>query len=470
MRRAVFILMDGARADVFKYLLARGDLPNIARYVVEPGGLHVATTIFPSTTMVAYLPFLYGRYPGPLNVPGIRWLDRAGAGGSWRERWNAARSYCGVQAGRLNGDINPAATGLFELMPESLAICSPITRGLRRGAHLAPLRRMLWGTAAHFLGCHERFDALVARTWIGAARRPWRFLFVVFPGIDGLEHLTGPWAPVVLTAYRRVDHALGEFVSALRRDGGSVPLLVVSSDHGFSPVRVHWDVAEVLEDCGIRTIRHPTHLWRRSAQAAVMTSGNACAHVYLAPWGARPTTPSPELLAHFAEQPAVALTAWRDAAGGVGVARGTQTARVAAEDGLILYQPLRGDPLGLGDNELRLADRAMLLASRSTPFPDAPAQLLQLFQSQRTGDVVLAANYGFDLRRGWEIPEHRSGHGSLLREHMGVPLAINLPCAHGPLRTVDVMPLIADHLGVAVPDDLDGTCPAVLNGREPWYQ
>ena len=34
-RRAVLILIDGARPDVLQTLLDRGDLPNLARWVIE---------------------------------------------------------------------------------------------------------------------------------------------------------------------------------------------------------------------------------------------------------------------------------------------------------------------------------------------------------------------------------------------------------------------------------------------------
>jgi len=77
--KVVCILVDGARPDVLRELLAQGALPNLARWVIEPGGMAVGTTVFPSTTGVAYIPFLFGRYPGSVGIPGIRWLDRAGA-------------------------------------------------------------------------------------------------------------------------------------------------------------------------------------------------------------------------------------------------------------------------------------------------------------------------------------------------------------------------------------------------------
>src|SRR6059058_1777766 len=254
-RRVVFVLIDGARHDVLRALLAQGDLPNLARWVIEPGGMTVGTTVFPSTTGVAYIPFLFGRYPGTADVPGIRWLDRGAAarGSGLRSQWRAARSYCGAQASWINRDIT-CGPSMFELVPQSLAICTPIVRGLRRGAHLMPARRALLGIAAHYFGTYGALDRAVADAWVAAAAEPWRFLFVVFPGPDGLSHLLDPCHALVLDAYRRIDRALGEFV-ARARTAGELPALFVAADHGASVVREHCDIALALEAWGVPTIR-----------------------------------------------------------------------------------------------------------------------------------------------------------------------------------------------------------------------
>jgi len=259
--RAVLVLIDGARADVLRELLGRGDLPNLARWVIEPGGLAVGTTVFPSTTGVAYIPFLFGRYPGSVGVPGIRWLDRARAARGWREQWRAARSYCGVQGGLLNSDIAPAPS-LFDLVPDSIAICTPLTRGLAAGAHRIPTRRVVLGAAAHYIGTYPVLDRAVARAWLDAADEAWRFLFVVFPGVDGISHLKDPLHPAVLESYRLVDRALGDFVARVRRRGEELPAFFVVSDHGMTVMRDHSDVAVQLERDGIPTLRHPAHVWR----------------------------------------------------------------------------------------------------------------------------------------------------------------------------------------------------------------
>jgi Type I phosphodiesterase / nucleotide pyrophosphatase len=458
-RRVVCVLVDGARHDVLRDLLARGDLPNLARWVIEPGGMAVGTTVFPSTTGVAYIPILFGRYPGPANVPGIRWLDRSGLSGGPVARWRAARSYCGPQAEWINRDID-CGPSLFDLVPQSLAICTPITRGLSRGAHLMPVRRALLGIPAHYLGNYQALDRAVANAWLAAAARTWRFLFVVFPGPDGLTHLHDPFHPSVLEAYRQIDRALGAFVGRVRRSG-DIPALFVVADHGASAVHEHMDVALAMEAWGIPTLRHPLHVWRRHPQAAVMVSGNGSAHVYFLGSTGRPTPRTAaqlpaELLPRLLALPGIGLGAYRDSEGGVMVARAHQRARLRADDGGVTYEPLMGDPLGLGPLPQRFADRELLEASRATQFPDAPRQLLQLLSCARSGDLVLAAAPGFDLRGPWELPEHRSGHGSLTSEHMMVPIAASVPLPDVAIRTVDLMPAMLETLGVPVPDGLDG--------------
>ena len=103
--RATLIILDGARPDVFRHLVERGDLPQLSQHLLTPGGITPATTVFPSTTGVAYLPLLTGCYPGTCDVPGIRWLDRRHYGGAWWRDREHVRSYCGYQGGRLNDDL-----------------------------------------------------------------------------------------------------------------------------------------------------------------------------------------------------------------------------------------------------------------------------------------------------------------------------------------------------------------------------
>lgn len=461
-RRAVLLLVDGARPDVFEHLVAAGDLPNVARHVLEPGGMVPATTVFPSTTCVAYLPFLTGCYPGTCNVPGIRWLDVAHYGGRWWRDRACVRSYCGYQGGRLDGDIEPSIPSLFDIVPDAVGICTPIARGLGQARVWTSTARAVWGAVGHYTGRYAPLDRAVGRALLRTATERPAFVFAVFPGVDGVTHVRDPWHPAVLDTYRAFDRAFGAYAAAGGLDDD--PLVVLVSDHGLSSVRRHTDLALSLERVGCPTLRHPL-LWRRNPTAAVMVSGNGAAHVYLRPGirrNRRFTLPEIEsgevrgvsrLLAdRLADRPGIALVAAMDGDAVVVISRRGR-ARVRATAAGIAYEPLSADVLELGLAAV-LPDRVWHQRTLDGRFPDAPAQLLQVFRSARAGDLVVAAEEGSDLRGPWEIPEHRSGHGSLIKEHMRCLLAANVPLP-GPLRTVDVFPLIVEHLGCSRPEGID---------------
>lgn len=143
MKRVVLLLVDGLRPDVAEAALARGDLPALAA-MTGARGVQRGITAFPSTTSVAYLPFLTGCTPGRCNVPSIRWLDRATYGGRWWAERQAVRSYCGYQAPLLDDDIAPGVRTIFELVPESLGIFTPIARGLTTERDPARTERKFW--------------------------------------------------------------------------------------------------------------------------------------------------------------------------------------------------------------------------------------------------------------------------------------------------------------------------------------
>lgn len=123
--------------------------------------------------------------------------------------------------------------------------------------------------------------------------------------------------------------------------------------------------------------------------------------------------------------PAVRLAACRGDADDVVVR--TQRGRAR------LIESLGVDPLGLG-GYVELDDRDLLSRTRETDMPEAPRQLLQLFQSSR------------------------AGHGSLIAEHMEVPIAASVALPDAPIRRVDLMPTILERLDVTVPSGvvLDG--------------
>lgn len=470
MKRALLLLIDGLRADVAEAELAAGRLPNLA-HLTERGARRRAATVFPSTTSVAYLPFLTGCLPGRCNVPSIRWLDRTRYRGRWWQDREAVRSYCGYQAGRLDDDIAPDITTIFDLIPESIAIFSMVTRGLDADADRIQGARKFWGTVSHYTKNHQPGDNAVARELLRLARTDWRFCFAQFPAVDGHTHAAHPHAPRVLASLHQVDRAIGELMRRLDDE----TLLMVVSDHGAAPISAHLDLATWFRAHGARTLAHPV-LWTRNAAVAVMVAGNAQAALYAAPGSARTVrlpwheTRLPgafgingDVVAMLVEEPAVALVAGQATDGTVHVAsRGGDATlhhrhpTIDGQPSAIDYRPVTGDPLQLG-GALSLSPAEWLDASIHTAFPDAAVNLMDQFRSPRTGDLVIAANEGWDFRDAWERPAHKSGHGSLIASHMLTPLWSNHPLPDRAFRTVDVFPRLLDHVGVRVPDGIDGT-------------
>ena len=468
MKRCFLLLVDGLRPDVAERELAAGRLPHLADMVRE-GGTSRAVTVFPSTTSVAYLPFLTGCTPGRCNIPSIRWLDRAAYAGRWWQDRESMRSYCGYQTGRLDGDIDPTVRTIFELVPESMAIFTMISRGLTAERDPAQGARRFWGAVAHYAQWHQPSDGAVAKHLFRAVEEPWRFVFAQFPAVDGYTHQSTPEGPKVLRALRAFDDTIGRLRARLRERGElDDSLIILVSDHGAAPVHTHLDLADWFRVQGVPTVSHPV-LWERAPRAAVMVAGNCSAAVYARPGTVRPERWTLEALrrpeafgaghdvvAALIDEPAVAFVAAEDAGGGVRVASvaGEAVVERPATD-RIRYRPISGDPLGIG-GAWEAPDRDWLDATADGRYPDAPYQLLDQFRSARGGDLVVIAKAGYDFRKRFEVPEHKAGHGSLIREHMLTPVWASEPLPPGLLRTADVFPAMLEWLGVDVPEGIDG--------------
>lgn len=467
MSRCFLLLVDGLRPDVAEAEMAAGQLPNLAR-LTSRGGRSRAVSAFPSTTSVAYLPFLTGCLPGTCDIPSIRWMDRASYGGRWWRDRNALRSYCGYQAGMLDSDIAPDVQTMFQLVPESLGLFTMIARGLTPERDPLAGARKFWGAVGHYAEWHQPSDDAVARRLLQAASEHWRFVFAQFPAVDGYTHQSTPTSQRVLRALRQVDVVMGQLLDVLERRGElHDALILMVSDHGASVVQTHLDLADWFRDHGVPTLSHPI-IWSRQPRAAVMIAGNASAGVYARP-GIRRQERWPlqrlrlpdafgtthDLIAALTREPAVAFVAGEDEKSGLRLAcaEGEATLRESGER--ITYTPLTGDPLRLG-KVVAGTSEGWLEATFDAAFPDAAVHLFDQFRSHRAGDLVVIANEGFDFRRRFEIPEHKSGHGSLIRAHMLTPVWSNRPVPQAALRTIDLFPAMLDWLRIPAPNGIDG--------------
>ncbi|MDB4900030.1 MAG: type phosphodiesterase/nucleotide pyrophosphatase [Gemmatimonadetes bacterium] len=458
----VVLLADGARADAFSGDL--GEHPALRR-LRDEAGVHELTSVFPSVTGPAYTPFLLGRFPGAVGLPGLRWYDRARTACSWPDY---ARSYVGWQMARVDSDIDPTAPTIFELVPRSVGGMSMITRGLSAERQVGGLTVASAARAAltHFRGRPERWldvDREVGEEIVRRVRdeRP-DYVFAALTGVDKASHSRGHGSALAGDALRIVDDVVGRLRDDAERGGRWEDMhLWVVSDHGHSAVHTHEDLAGVIAAAGHRVMTHPWSIGL-APDVAVMVSGNAMAHLYVEldvrerPWWpalARRWEPLAELLL---ARPAVDLVLLPHSATRCEVRSALRGAAIVERDGRCFrYRRGSGDPLGLGRDLGGEAD-AVHEGTSGSDYPDAIVQILALAGSARAGDMILSAAPGWDFRAKYEPIPHRSAHGALHRDHMLVPLLLNRRPVRPPRRTTDLFASALAALGVAAPAMMDG--------------
>ncbi|MEO7042813.1 MAG: alkaline phosphatase family protein [Gemmatimonadaceae bacterium] len=451
----IVVLADGARPDTLATAIASGELPALARLSAE-GGFHTVATVFPSVTGPAYSPFLMGRHPGSVGLPGLRWYDRSHVAGRWP---SYARSYIGYQCLRLDGDLGVDSETIFELEPSSIGALSVIRRGLPPDRRIGSGAAFVARTAiTHFRGRVAgwlEMDRRISEEFVSrvADERP-AFAFVALTGIDKASHALGHGSGLVHDAMRIVDRTCAELRANAERNGNwdSTHLWVVS-DHGHSSVSKHEDLAGFVSSLGFRTASHPW-IVRPGAEVAVAVSGNAMAHVYTG-LANRERSFWPDLAPRWDSTAATILA--RDSVDLMLLPRTDADCEVRTRDrgsGIVSwggstysYHPTSGDPLEIGE-VANLTETEAFNATMSSNYPDSLVQISRLSSCARSGDIILSAAPDWDFRARYEPIPHVSSHGSLHREHMLVPLITNRVMGGTPRRTVDVMASACAALGL----------------------
>lgn len=461
-KSCIFIMADGARADVFSGLLQSGELPNISKYILEKGSYREAVTVFPSTTGPAYTPYIMGKYPGRCNLPGIRWFDRNKYGDNILslERF---RSYIGLETYLMNSDVSKDFKTVFEIFPRSVNIFNELSRGINLKNDKTLFSKLYYKVKSHFTDRSDEVDLVAERILLQSLNEFPDYIYTVFLGIDTYSHINHPFHKKVIDSYRRIDNTVGLLAKSLESKGRlEETLIIISSDHGLTQTHSHFDSLEFLNSKGYKTFYYPNVFKHfRDADAASLISGNAMANIYVKSrdgWDRRTTFEElGELVSDFIEREEIDIVAGLDENGRSRIKsmRGEAAAWIDSE-GNINYQKIKGDPFNYNGMPKTMSPEEALAHSFNTEYPDALLQIIQLLESPRSGDLVLSASPGYDLRAKHEKPEHRSSHGALFRDHMIVPLVINTDLDKEFVRTVDIFPTILNLVGQPLPENLDG--------------
>jgi hypothetical protein len=456
--KALVLLFDGARYDVFRDMLNAGRLPNIEKRVISRGSFLKGYSSLSTTTGPAHIPFLYGIYPGTANVPSIRWFDKTGKRGALVGF--GQRSYVGPGSFSMPSDIKSGYIPIYDYFERPASIFSSLDDG--NGVNIRNNRLLKVGSYifAHYTNRWGRTDDLASELLKRYLSKGCDFIFAVFPAIDEITHLHHPRSERVLKQYAKLDGLVGEIFDCSSEEEMDKTLVFIVSDHGLSRTHTHIPLVDLSRSMGYRPVFYPRIL-RRRWDVAIMESGNAMASVYFRePVEERPAFYDEFMAVEknrmFLDQilscEGIDFVAYRVEDSTLGVKGHSGEIRLAFKDNGGTKLDVEGlNPLGFGVDGGEMDLDVLAKLSMETIYPDSPAQLRQLFSSDRTGDLVVFARKGFDLRKRYEWPEHKSSHGSLLKPHMEVPICTNASLSSEWCRTVDVFATILHLMGHKLP-------------------
>ena len=428
--RVVVVIVDGLPLE-----LADDVVPGLPFLGPRLGNRTTAISCFPSTTGPAYFPFLAGCTPGRANIPGIRWFDRTRPTPSAFPH-RGLRSYVGPDARRLATDTR--ATTLFAR--HAWPVSSPIPKDLPKRGELS--RDLVWA-AAHVTHHWDQADRRTSWKLGRALRKNREIVFAVFPSVDELGHTFGIASDRPRSALEEIDRQLARKLEGFEGE------VLLSADHGLTDTHTHLDLRGIVEAREGTTIAFPL-ITKRFPRAVVCESGNGMANIYLRGDEGWAPLPPPdrcrELAAHLLEIEGIDSVALR--------AEAPHTAELWTRQGIGrvgftdsgLFQE---GPAFAASFEAATPDEA-LERSAGEQQPDAAFALASLFATERTGDLVVSAVSGFDLRAKGEWPEHHASHGGLHRDHTVVPVFSSARLPRRSLRTLDLFALTLELAGISL--------------------
>ncbi len=390
-----------------------------------------------------------------MNIPGIRWLEREKADTMLGGRV----SFMGPQGDRLGKHLSTKDKTLFELIPDSLSINSMINKGANKQIHYKKL------FLSRVTNNWTHFDDYGAKTLEKAVTKDFSFIFANFMGIDKYSHTTGCTSKETLNTYISLDEIVGRIGNILEnRKILKHTLLIISSDHGHSMVNEHFDLNSFCNKY-FNAASFPFPL-KRGFDCFVTEQGNKAGFIYLkrdsSSWKERcdhTQIESKKNLNNFfrdlINRKEIGLVITRDHDKDIILSNSYGVGRLRRKGKLFSYEFDKNDPLNL-ELEGEFSLQSGLDFTIDSNFIDVFLQVSQIFEADRTGDLVVLTKENYDLREGitkkfwksFEWPLHKSGHGGLSQLQLTCPIAINQPLNIEYTRNLEIFQLILQLLGI----------------------
>jgi arylsulfatase A-like enzyme len=470
-QKVIVFFVDGINREVFRKMLAAGELGNIDKYLIKRGvRVENAVTAAPSITYAITTTFLTGQVPAHHGILGNRYFDR--------DRLFFA-DYTTTATYR-DTDKDYRSPTIYEILDDKLSVS--IQTAMRRGV----FRKIdNWATSGlrWFFNFIPEIDALVAERFyligdIAKKAGKWpQLIFAYFPATDEMGHRYGPYSQQYRKGLRNVDEQIGRICAALKANHLlESTYLIFVSDHGMAPCEKqnYISITDLLKKefalniskggPGPKKRFEQRAAYYRKYDMVVANGGNRRVMIYRKngwDWMGRANEQQIRPMADFlSRQEAVCLVAYPSKSGvivqnalGRAIVQRQGNVGQTLDEKRYRYHVVKGsDPLdyarslrvsGLLDGEYHTG-REWLEGTLGTEYPDLPVQIAELFDSKRAGDLMVFAAAGWDFAK-----ENVGGHGSVLAVDMHMPMVVagpgirqgaTIPTA----RTVDVAPTVVE--------------------------
>lgn len=448
--------------NIWSDLIAKGELPNISRHLVERGGMYDAICSFPSTTGLAAAPLVTGCFPGTCDIPGVRWFDRNVPDGKVLTL-NRFRDYLGWGAYAMDHDLSKSVRTIFEYSRQAANIFGMLNRGcgfVRDPAFFRMHSNFHSASNPHDL---KEADELAFHWFANAIKRETDFVFYSFPPL-ALVSPANSSEDTVRYAYKNMDGNVGKAIDHLKEKGmyDNAEFIFVA-DYCHGEKRNKFDLTKFLSE-RYRTTSISAKLkeWQFS-DVISLPSGNSMSHIYVRngdSWTKRTFFEGVErrgLVGSLLEKDQVDIIAGRSVEGGIVVQSKRGRAHIHEDaDGRITYMTKGGDPFGFGEIPQVINYADALNSTIEGDYPDGIVSVLQLFRSGRTGDLVLSLADGCYLSDQIKGEALLGTSGSLLGAHVNVPLLSSTKLSSAPMRTADVFATVLQLMGIEARHDIDG--------------
>lgn len=264
-------------------------------------------------------------------------------------------------------------------------------------------------------------------------------------------------------SYRKLDEYIGGAIEILKSRGlYDRTALFFVPDCSLVERKKRFDLENFLSKRGkVAGLSGNLKDWQDS-DVICLPSGTSMANLYFkkdASWDERNFFEDVErkgVVGSLIERSEVDIVVGRSNEGGIIVQSSRGKARIIEDaDGRITYLS-KDDPFGYVRQGQVVDSSSELKNSWGSAYPDAIVQLLGLFRSKRAGDLVISAASGVSLLSASQDGTGKYTHGSLLSEHIMVPIISSVALNGGPMRSADIFSTVLDIFGIEGAHSVDG--------------